>query len=94
MPQPRPRSNDVLSRRLLLQAGAFGLGATALARPSLAAGSVTLPLPGGPDERALTSAFPQKGSMVLQRTRPPLLETPFSVYDEGAFTPVDRFYVR
>jgi DMSO/TMAO reductase YedYZ molybdopterin-dependent catalytic subunit len=94
MSDMRTRSTDTLSRRLLLQAGAIGLGATALARPGLAAGSATLALPGGPDERALTSAFPQKGSMILQRTRPPLLETPFTVYDEGAFTPVDRFYVR
>ena len=52
------------------------------------------PLPGGPDERDLTGAFPQKGAMILQRTRPPLLETPFEVFDQGAFTPNDRFFVR
>ena len=32
--------------------------------------------------------------MVLQRTRPPLLETPFEVFDHGVFTPNDRFFVR
>jgi DMSO/TMAO reductase YedYZ molybdopterin-dependent catalytic subunit len=32
--------------------------------------------------------------MVLQRARPPLLETPFEVFDQGIFTPNDRFYVR
>src|SRR2546425_6781850 len=32
--------------------------------------------------------------MILQRTRPPLLETPFEVFDQGVFTPNDRFYVR
>ena len=32
--------------------------------------------------------------MILQRSRPPLLETPFEVFDEGIFTPNDRFYVR
>lgn len=32
--------------------------------------------------------------MILQRTRPPLLETPFEVFDELVFTPNDRFYVR
>lgn len=32
--------------------------------------------------------------MILQRTRPPLLETPFEVFDKGVFTPSDRFYVR
>ena len=32
--------------------------------------------------------------MILQRTRPPLLETPFEVFDKGVFTPNDHFYVR
>ena len=32
--------------------------------------------------------------MILQRTRPPLLETPFEVFDQSVFTPNDRFYVR
>jgi DMSO/TMAO reductase YedYZ molybdopterin-dependent catalytic subunit len=32
--------------------------------------------------------------MILQRTRPPLLETPFEVFDKGVFTPNDQFYVR
>ena len=81
------------SRRSVLQASALGIGSL-LAPSAFAAGSIKLPLPGGPDERQLTSAFPGKGEMVLQRTRPPLLETPFSVYDKGVFTPVDQFYVR
>lgn len=76
------------------------LGQTAAMAGLLAAGHaraddmVRLGLPGGPDERPLTAAFPQKGRMILQRTRPPLLETPFDVFDEGVFTPNDRFYVR
>ena len=32
--------------------------------------------------------------MILQRSRPPLLETPFEVFDRGVFTPNDQFYVR
>jgi DMSO/TMAO reductase YedYZ molybdopterin-dependent catalytic subunit len=32
--------------------------------------------------------------MILQRTRPPLLETPMSVFDQGVFTPNDQFFVR
>ena len=32
--------------------------------------------------------------MILQRTRPPLLETPFDVFDKGTLTPNDQFYVR
>src|SRR6202048_3788734 len=55
---------------------------------------VKLPLPGGPDERPMTTAFPQKGALILQRTRPPLLETPFEVFDQSVLTPNDRFFVR
>jgi DMSO/TMAO reductase YedYZ molybdopterin-dependent catalytic subunit len=69
------------------------MGAMAATR-SWADGSVKLALPGGPDQRQLTTAFPQKGSMILQRTRPPLLETPFEVFDRGVFTPNDQFFVR
>jgi DMSO/TMAO reductase YedYZ molybdopterin-dependent catalytic subunit len=81
-----------ITRRQLL--GAAGVGALALARPSWAQSTINLPLPGGPDERGITTAFPQKGPMILQRTRPPLLETPFEVFDKGVFTPADQFYVR
>src|SRR5258707_9114952 len=42
----------------------------------------------------VTTSFPQKAAMILQRTRPPLLETPFAVFDRGVFTPNDSFYVR
>lgn len=57
-------------------------------------GQATVELPFAPSERALTKGFPQKGPMILQRTRPPLLETPFEVFDRGVFTPNDSFYVR
>ncbi len=89
-------SNDLLSltsRRRFLR-GAGILGAMAAAVPAWAQDWVTLGLPGGPDRRRLTTQFPQKGRMILQRTRPPLLETPFEVFDGGVFTPNDRFFVR
>lgn len=63
-------------------------------RAAAADTTVTLPLPGGPQIRAMTSSFPQKAEMILQRTRPPLLETPFAVFDRGVFTPNDAFFVR
>jgi DMSO/TMAO reductase YedYZ molybdopterin-dependent catalytic subunit len=84
-------------RRFLGQAGAFGaiLAASPIwPEPAWADKTVYLPLPGGPGKRELTTAFPQKGEMILQRTRPPLLETPFAVFDKGIFTPNDQFYVR
>jgi DMSO/TMAO reductase YedYZ molybdopterin-dependent catalytic subunit len=77
---------------LLGQVGSAGLAMAAA--PAWAQTMVDLPLPGGPDARSMTTSFPQKGAMILQRTRPPLLETPFEVFDQGVFTPNDRFYVR
>jgi DMSO/TMAO reductase YedYZ molybdopterin-dependent catalytic subunit len=62
--------------------------------PARAAEFLNLDLPGGPDRRGLTSAFPQKARMILQRSRPPLLETPFEVFDHGIFTPNEQFFVR
>ena len=79
-------------RRFLRSAGI--LGGMVATLPAWADSVVNLNLPGGPDERALTMAFPQKGQMILQRTRPPLLETPFEVFDRGVFTPNDQFFVR
>lgn len=84
------------SRRRLLQiVGMAGLGlATSRVRAAETSVRFSPLLPGGPDERPLTTAFPQKGPMILQRTRPPLLETPFAVFDKGVFTPNDQFFVR
>ena len=85
------RSNFISRRRLLATASAAGAVFSTAAR---AQKLVELPLPGGPGERQITTAFPQKGPMILQRTRPPLLETPFEVFDKGTLTPNDQFYVR
>jgi len=82
------------SRRQFL-AGVGGLGITGLMGASAWSGSdesVVFPFVNG--NRNLVENFPQKGAMVLQRSRPPLLETPFEVFDQGIFTPNDRFYVR
>jgi hypothetical protein len=46
-----------------------------------------------PSMRPITTAFPQKGSMILQRTSPPWLETPFEIFDKGIFTPNDQHYL-
>ena len=82
------------SRREFL-AGVGGLGLSGLLGAAAWSGtdeSVVLPFVNG--ARNLVKNFPQKGAMVLQRTRPPLLETPVEVFDQGIFTPNDRFYVR
>jgi DMSO/TMAO reductase YedYZ molybdopterin-dependent catalytic subunit len=86
-------ARHLMTRRRVL--GTAGLGGLALlSAPAWAETTVELGLPGGPDARTITTAFPQKGPMILQRTRPPLLETPWDVFDKGVFTPNDQFYVR
>jgi DMSO/TMAO reductase YedYZ molybdopterin-dependent catalytic subunit len=94
MPQHRNHAGfQALSRRTVLRAiGVAGM--TLAGSPAWADQPVRLPLAGGPQERPMTHDFPQKGSMILQRTRPPLLETPMEVFDRGVFTPNDQFYVR
>ncbi|MGD1213284.1 MAG: molybdopterin-dependent oxidoreductase [Candidatus Acidiferrales bacterium] len=59
--------------------------------PAFAAKLIQLPFENGSRELV---RFPQKGEMILLRERPPLLETPFEVFDRGVFTPNDQFFVR
>ena len=81
-------------RRFLQRLGALGAGA-ALTHPALTAwaeGSrIVLPFANG--ERELL-AFPQKRPLIVQTMRPPQLETPFAVFNEGLLTPNDAFFVR
>lgn len=89
--------HDILISRRGVLAGAGALGLAGLAASSTtarAAGAATVELPFVNGGRPLTSEFPQKSNMILQRSRPPLLETPFEVFDQGVLTPPDRFYVR
>src|SRR5258706_13744650 len=90
------QNHDVLghqmTRRRLL--GAAGMGGLALLpAPARAEETVDLRVPGGPSTRPITTAYPQKGPMILQRTSPPWLETPFEVFDKGVFTPNNQHYV-
>lgn len=80
-----------MNRRTLIAGAGLGVAGGAFAAAN---GIVDLRLPGGPGERPLTPRFPQKGDMIVQRIRPPLLETPFDVFDSGVITPNDRHFVR
>ena len=81
-----------IARRRLLKA--MAAGASGLVLPAATTGFADLHLPGGPSQRRLTSDFPGKGEMILQRAHPPLLETPMHVFDREIFTPNDQFFVR
>ncbi len=76
-----------------MRAGLAGVSALTMApafRPLLAE-SVDLPFGNG--GRTLVR-FPQKRPLILLTTRPPQLETPFNVFNDGLFTPNDAFFVR
>src|SRR6266851_4754261 len=78
------RTPAMIDRRALLkQSGAVvaTLGAASTFAPQRAlADSVTLPFGNG--ERPL-GKYPQKRPMIVMTSRPPQLETPFSVFNEG-----------
>lgn len=83
-------SDGRLTRRALIA----GAGTAALATPVLGQKLIDLGLPGGPSLRPTTPDFPGKGEMIVQRIRPPVLETPMEVFREGIITPNDRHFVR
>src|SRR6201999_3674262 len=53
--------------------------------------TVTLPFDNG--KRPLAK-YPQKRPMIGLTSRPPQLETPFSIFDDGPITPNNAFFVR
>jgi DMSO/TMAO reductase YedYZ molybdopterin-dependent catalytic subunit len=81
------------SRRGFL-AGASAAGISMIISRAFAEETVDLDLPDGVSTRPIVKNYLGKGPMILQRTRPPLLETPFEVFDKDIITPNDQFYVR
>jgi len=83
-----------LSRRRFLRAAAVaGVGGLLTNRLATALAEETVTMPFANGERRLVT-FPQKQPLILLTMRPPQLETPFSVFNEGLFTPNDAFFVR
>jgi DMSO/TMAO reductase YedYZ molybdopterin-dependent catalytic subunit len=82
-------------RTFLRQAAALGAGGILAnsAFEAVADGQerVTLPFENGTRELV---AFPQKRPLIVLTSRPPQLETPFAVFNEGLLTPNDAFFVR
>ena len=89
------RRRSVTRRRFLSQAGAVAAAALAGTRGLMSwsgqQASVVLPFDNG--ERELV-AFPQKRPLIVLTSRPPQLETPFAVFNDGLITPNDAFFVR
>jgi DMSO/TMAO reductase YedYZ molybdopterin-dependent catalytic subunit len=84
---PRPS----LGRRQFLRNASLAGAASLLGARVFGADTITLPFANG--ERPLVK-FPQKRPLIVQTSRPPQLETPFSVFNEGVITPNDAFFVR
>lgn len=77
-----------ISRRSFLRRAAL---AAAVLPAALHSETVTLPFENG--ERELVK-YPQKRALIRLTSRPPQLETPFAVFNDGAITPNDAFFVR
>jgi DMSO/TMAO reductase YedYZ molybdopterin-dependent catalytic subunit len=77
-------------RSFIITASALGAWA-ASAGAARAANSVTLPFANG---TRVLARYPQKRELIVMTSSPVQLETPFSVFNEGVFTPNDAFFVR
>jgi sulfite dehydrogenase len=78
-------------REMMKRAGMAALATGFTSSKVLALETVTLPIGNG--ERPLVK-YPQKRPMIGVTSRPPQLETPFSVFNEGPITPNNAFFVR
>ncbi len=80
-------------RRFIQAASALGAGALIGARGASVAAADTVTLPIGNGARPLAT-YPQKRPLIVLTQRPPQLETPWAVFDQGVITPNDAFFVR
>ena len=81
-----------LKRREFLAAAGL-LAASSLAQEAGGEPSENVALPFENGERPLVR-YPQKRPLLRLTTRPPQLETPFKIFNEGVLTPNDAFFVR
>ena len=82
-----------IDRRQWLAGAVAVSGAAVLGTTKSFAADSTVSLPFANGDRPLVQ-YPGKRPMIRLTARPPQLETPFEVFNEGAFTPNDAFFVR
>src|SRR5439155_23643575 len=87
------KPGEITRRQFLRTTGLLAAGGLAAGRAMLAPAAETVTMPFGNGQRSLVR-FPQKRPLILLTTRPPQLETPFSVFNDGLLTPNDAFFVR
>ena len=78
-------------REWIRRAGLAALASGLAPVKALGLDRVTLPFDNG--ERPLVK-YPQKRPMIGLTSRPPQLETPFAIFNEGLITPNNAFFVR
>src|SRR5207302_4537377 len=85
----------MIDRRSLIKHSGAAIAALSagMTAPSLRAFAATAVLPFENGERPLVK-YPQKRPMIGLTSRPPQLETPFSVFNGKVITPNDAFFVR
>jgi DMSO/TMAO reductase YedYZ molybdopterin-dependent catalytic subunit len=94
MPDNAARRVATVSRRAFLRAVGVSAGGAAFWEPSkIVAAEEFVAMPFENGRRPLVK-YPQKRPLIRLTTRPPQLETPFAVFNEGALTPNDAFFVR
>ena len=82
----------MLDRREMMKRAAMAALATGFGSVrAFALDAVTLPIGNG--DRPLVK-YPQKRPMIGLTQRPPQLETPFSIFNDGPITPNNAFFVR
>jgi sulfite dehydrogenase len=92
MPDSNSHHLAVNRRQFLRSSGLIAATfATAPAARLFADDKITMPFANG--ERSLVQ-YPQKRPLIRVTARPPQLETPMSVFNEGVITPNDAFFVR
>jgi sulfite dehydrogenase len=84
--------NPQLSRRSLIKCVSVAT-THAILRAKVATANDMIQMPFENGLRELVK-YPQKRPLIRLTTRPPQLETPFSVFDSGVITPNDAFFVR
>src|SRR5436309_8563473 len=93
MPDSNASKRAVNRRQFIQSAGLIGLGGVVAGKTAAAFAAETVTLPFVNGERPLVK-YPQKRPLIRITTRPPQLETPFEVFNEGVITPNDAFFVR
>ena len=92
-PIDAPETHALSRRRFMRNASLLALASTPLASLTARAMDTGEGVTFADGERDLV-AYPQKRPLIRVSTRPPHLETPFPVFNEGPITPNDAFFVR